>query len=50
MRVSAPLFSELKGAIRPTGIQVSTGAIKPLKAQAGWGHVDGKNSVLFQQL
>lgn len=50
MPVSAPIVLWVKGSIsniRPAGIQVSTGALKSLKAQAVWGHVDGKISVLF---
>lgn len=50
MCVSAPIVLRVKwsiSAIRPAGIQVSTGALKSLKAQADWGHVDGKISALF---
>lgn len=52
MHVSAPIVVWVKGSIsniRPAGIQVSTGALKSLKAQAVWGHVDGKISVLFHK-
>lgn len=45
MCVSAPIVLRVKGSIsniRPTGIQISTGALKSLEAQAGWGHVDEK--------